>query len=455
MNTAAPYSRRDGWKRLLSLLLSAAFLLLPAFINGYPLVNSDDGTYLNSGFLPEMPGDRPIAYGLLLNIFSLHGLSLWIALAVQALVMAWLLHLVVARTVGGGPAQKLFVVAALSLATSLSWVTSHIVPDICTPMTLLAAWLLLNAEETPRLRLLLFGTYLAMVATHISHVMIFGLLIGGFFLFRRWLMPARTRAAAGRTTVWLAVLSTLALATMLKPIGASKHIFTMATLLDAGILKPYLDEACPTKGYTICKYKDNMDPNPDYFLWGDKSPAASEGGWKAVKPEYNRIVSDIHRQPKYVWMRVQASARATLRQIRTFHIGEGVTPFGEGSHVHAVVKRYAPRDERGYLDARQHHAERMPVEALQPVSRVFAVIVVLSAIALVAMLVLRGRRLPVTLRFFVFFALAGALLNFWNCATFSQVNGRYGARMMWLVPFCAVLCALALLRRKRNSLNAV
>ena len=83
----------------------------------------------------------------------------------------------------------------------------------------------------------------------------------------------------------------------------------------------------------------------------------------------------------------------------------------------------------------------MPVEYLGPVSRAFAIVVGICGVALAGMLLLTKRRLLVRLRFFVFFALGGALLNFWNCATFSQLNGRYGFWMMWLVPFYAQCCA--------------
>lgn len=431
----------------------AALLLIPAILNGYPLVNSDDGTYLHSGFMPEMPGDRPIAYGLLLRLFSLNGLSLWIAAAVQAMVMAWLILRTAQHTLGGRYTHiaGFSILAILSLTTSLSWITSEIIPDVCTPMALLAAWLLLNAQEPRRHRVLLYIIYTLAVATHISHVMIFGLLVGGFFLFRKWWMPPTTRAAAKRTVLTLGILTTAMLLTMLKPLGHSKHIFTMAALLDQGILKPYLDETCPTHDYRLCRYKDSLNPDPNHFLWESGSPVNQEGGWTAVRDEYNRIISDVHSRPKYLRMRLQASGRATVRQTTVFGIGDGNFPFGEESHVHKAVQEYAPRDERAYLAAWQHIQTESVEDALLPANRIIYAVVIVSAIALLIMLVGARKRLSPTLRFFILFSLAGIVLNLWNCATFAQVNGRYGCRVMWLIPFCAALCGLAIFQKAHKA----
>ena len=59
------------------IFIGAIALIWPAFYNGFPLVYSDTGTYLESGFVLETPLDRPITYGVLIRIFSLNGLTIW------------------------------------------------------------------------------------------------------------------------------------------------------------------------------------------------------------------------------------------------------------------------------------------------------------------------------------------------------------------------------------------
>lgn len=56
--------------------LSVILLIMPAIVNGYPLVYSDSGTYIGSGFEGIVPVDRPIAYGLFVRHISV-AYSLW------------------------------------------------------------------------------------------------------------------------------------------------------------------------------------------------------------------------------------------------------------------------------------------------------------------------------------------------------------------------------------------
>ncbi|MFK8101257.1 MAG: hypothetical protein AB8G15_01985, partial [Saprospiraceae bacterium] len=63
--------------KLLTILLGTIILLFVAFYNGYPLVYSDTGTYIQSGFELFVPVDRPLTYGLFLRYTSL-GISPWL-----------------------------------------------------------------------------------------------------------------------------------------------------------------------------------------------------------------------------------------------------------------------------------------------------------------------------------------------------------------------------------------
>ena len=53
-------------------LLGGILFILPALINKFPIVNSDTGCYLYSGFMMEGPAERPLAYGLTIKLFSIN-----------------------------------------------------------------------------------------------------------------------------------------------------------------------------------------------------------------------------------------------------------------------------------------------------------------------------------------------------------------------------------------------
>ncbi len=441
-----PLQRR--LRPVLVTLAGAALLLIPAFLNGYPLVNSDCGTYLRSGLIPEMPGDRPIAYGLLLRVGSLLGLSLWIAVAVQAVIMTWLVLKTVQCVLQMPYGRGFWTLAVLALTTPLSWVASEIIPDVCTPMALLAAVLLLMGSVTKGTRAMLLLTFGAAVGTHISHLVILGGALVLVLLARRWMLPLQARRAALRTGGLLLAIVGLAGLSMIKPIRHSKHMFTMAALIDGGILQPYLEEACPTERYRLCAYKDGLSPDPNHLLWDAQSPAALEGGWDATRPEYNRIISRIHRTPKYLWARVRVSFRNTVRQLCSFGIGDGNFPFGAGSHVHAAVTDATVADGPLYLRAWQHTTTRHVMEVLRWPNRIVYAVVISGTVALLFFWMLARRRLPSALRFLILFSVLGIGINAWSCGTASNVLGRYGCRVAWMLPFCALLCAQALRQKK-------
>jgi hypothetical protein len=72
------------------LLLGSLVLISAGIYNGFPLVTSDSGTYINSAIQLTVPDDRPITYGLFILITGFKK-SLWFVIFTQGLLLAWLL----------------------------------------------------------------------------------------------------------------------------------------------------------------------------------------------------------------------------------------------------------------------------------------------------------------------------------------------------------------------------
>jgi hypothetical protein len=342
----------------------------------------------------------------------------------------------------------------LSLLTPLSWVTSEIIPDICTPIALLAAFLLWTGGNRKWLTVLLFGIYTAAVATHISHLMIFTGLIVLFMLGRRYLAPhIPKRVALGQSgLLLLATAGTLVV--MVRAISVSGHVFSMAALLDQGILKTYLDERCPVESYKLCRYKDGLGTDPNFFIWNEESPLYKEGGWASNKAEYNTIIKNTWTSPRYVSMHVRASWKATIRQLTMFGIGDGNVPFPSGSQLYQTVEEHVPNDIAGYGDAAQHAADITRSNLVIDFNRVIYGTVIASLGVLLILCGMYRKRLPHGLRLFIGLSLAGILINAWACGTFSNVLGRYGCRMIWLLPFCALLGLLHMQNTRKRIRTA-
>ncbi len=415
-------------------LLGALVLFMPALLNGYPILNNDDATYLWAGFTPTTPIDRPIAYGIFLRIFSFNGVTLFTCAFAQCWLMSWLLHRVFKRVVTGDKYNLYALAATIILAgsSSLSWISSEILPDFLTPVALLALALILLQQETRSTTALLFFIYAACISTHMSHVSIYTLVLLITLLFRKKLF-AQEQLRIATQRIGLALFLTLGcIFTMGYAIANSKHVFGMGAILEQGILKPYLDETCPTEHYRICDYKDNLIENANYFLWVPESPIFKTGGWEANKDEYNKILKGTYTSPKYLAMRIKMSFVVTWRQLLDFRIGDGNYPVDLLNRV----RQYVPGDERAFRAAVQHQDQLLPLLPLP--NKIIITTVIISLVVLLAQLfLLKNSNKAFTL--FVFLAVTATAVNIWACATMGQVNGRYGCRVMWLIPLCALI----------------
>src|SRR5688572_24330600 len=170
-------------KSWIFILLGALFLMSAAFYNGFPIVYSDTSTYLASGFEIETPVDRPITYGLFIRAASLNGFSLWLVIFFQTLILSYLIFQVCKLIFG----EKRFLsfglitLLLLSVLTGVSWTTSQVMPDIFTPVALLCMLLVLFGKHKKFASILLYSVFFLSVAMHMSHLILFSLLLGFVF----------------------------------------------------------------------------------------------------------------------------------------------------------------------------------------------------------------------------------------------------------------------------------
>ena len=420
-------------------------LLVPVLYNGYPIINPDDNTYLCSGFLPETPFDRPITYGLILRLTSLNGLSLFFSAFLQCWLVSWLAvkctRAVTGITIYWG--ISVLTTIALSFCTSLSWISSELLPDVYTPIALLCLALILLQKETKATVVLLFILYTTAVATHMSHVPVFFILLLLALFARKKIFPELLRRKATGHICVAMFLTLAAIATMGSALSKSRHVFGVAALLEQGILKPYLEENCTTKNYKLCAYKDKLGTDANIFLWSSNSPLYATGGWAANKKEFNDILSGTITQPRFLAMRIKMSALFSFKQAITFNVGDG--NFSVDTPLYTTVAQYLPNDAEAFRRSRQHESRLLQVLGIP--NSVINITVLLSVLLLLLFAISPGN-LNREFLLFSFLAISLVIVNIWVCATFGQVNGRYGCRVMWLVPFCAIL---ALLQRFNNK----
>ena len=434
-----------------SLVLCAFMLMVPAFINGYPLVNSDTSTYLSSGFIPQTPWDRPITYGLLLRIFSLNGLTMWTVIFLQGYFIAWLISRLAKHFLPSihTAAYTLLIILALSISTSVSWVASELIADIYTPIAVLSAAVLLCCNETKMNRILLFILYFIAIATHASHLSSFTGSLVLLLLFRKLIFKPFNPIKIRNTILVLLLLTGGTLSIMSVAIAKSKQMFFVGSLLDKQILKPALDDLCVDNDYKLCKYKDNLPEDVNYFLWDKNSPLELEGGWRGTRDEYSEIISKTMSTPKYLFMYIKTSIDYSFQQFATNHIGDGNTPFPENSNVHVTLKKYLPHEADVFVNSLQNTTGIK--QHLTIPNNIIAFVLKISFLALLILTFKYRDRYTAGFITLMTVTMTTLLANEAVCATFSLVLGRYGCRVAWLIPLMAILAALQSLAKRGTT----
>jgi len=418
------------------LFLSGAVLslLLPALINGYPLVYADTATYLDSGFTFGMPFDRPMTYGLFLRFVSLNGLSLWMVIAVPSLLMAWLIFRLYTFWLEGKELASFFAfltVLLLSLFTGLSWTASQLMPDIFTPIMFLSALLLLTGTCKRSESILLYFLFFLSAAMHLSHLS-FNMAFFVSILIIREIKPLGLKShIRTRPLLVLLLLSMLAGLSGASSYAKSKHIFLMGAMVEHGIVQPYLDEHCGSKDYRLCEYKDSLPDLAWQFLWDPDSPLEKLGGWKETKEEFNEIIRATLRSPKYLALHLRESVKATAHQLVKFKLGDGNGIFLEGSQLHERMNRYMPGEISAYETSLQNRGKLNIPTWIHRMQQGF---IVLSFLLLIGLLF--GKRKAYTDSKYlglVILILLAVIIHAWICGTFANAIDRLGTKMIWLL----------------------
>src|SRR5215468_9295033 len=134
--------------RTASALAATLMLLAPALWNRFPLLQFDTGGYFARWHEGTLEESRSTVYGLFLNVLSLP--NFWPVVVVQAAAAVWILALTL-RVHGLERSRVLVItVAALTIVTTLPWLTSQLITDIFAGLGVLALYLMVVRADALR-----------------------------------------------------------------------------------------------------------------------------------------------------------------------------------------------------------------------------------------------------------------------------------------------------------------
>jgi len=431
-----------------AIVCSMALLSAPAIWNRFPLLQYDTGGYLARWYEPYLVPSRAVAYGLILNAGAT--LSFWPVVLGQCALTVWVIALIMrVHGLGGRPGLLAGIVAALSVFSTLPWLTSILLTDIFAGLAVLALYLLLlrandlsGREQTGLVALIAVA-----VATHSATIAVLLMLLAGAALLSLAAPGRLPRRRLGNGALAVALGAALvfaANATVTKRLIWTPGGFALSfgRMLQDGIVKKYLDEHCPQARLVLCAYKDQLPRDADEWFWG--SPLFDKlGRFAGLDAEMERIA--LASLAEYPLLQIKTAAIATARQLIDVRTGEGVV--NSIWHTYGIIERYRPglipdmraaRQQRGEIDFTVINRVHYPVA-----------LACLLLLPLIGGYILRRKDMSATgeLATVCLFAL---LANAFVCGTLSNPHDRYGARLIWLAVTAAVIAAVRLYEERRR-----
>jgi hypothetical protein len=451
-----PFIRRASTSLLT--LLTLPLLVWPALVNRYPLLFPDTLDYLAEGrptlhalFHAHHPfgGMRSAIYSLGIYAFHLNRTP-WPILALQAGIVAYIVYLTV-RSIRTryAFANTLLILAALSILTSLSWYISLLMPDILGGPVYLAIYLLAFARPTlSRAEQGIVAALAIFCATsHSTHLLI------AIFLC---ILLAALKLLTLRSTHWrctapkLALLTSVIATAILLQLSINARLFGHASLdgnrppyLEARIVadgpaRLFLQQHCSQLDWLLCRNLSQLPTDDDAFLWADGGIWPSATPTEQIELRREELPLALATLRAYPRQQLAASASNAWQQLSGF----GLDDFDNNNYMQSNLNTVLPNARASYDRSLQAH----DATPWYPFTIVQNFIVAASLIAILALLPQAVRRLDTRLLGLTTIVLTAVILNAVITGVLSEVDSRYQARIVWLIP---LLAALSLLAHKR------
>jgi hypothetical protein len=418
-------------------LAAILLLLAPALWNGFPLLFFDTGSYLARIYDHELAAGRSVVYGLMLAAGQWP--NFWPVAIAQAALTVWIIALSLrAHGFGNRPLLLLGITAFLTAATSLAWIAGQLMPDVLAGLSVLALYLLLfRAQEIGRYeRVALIALIVFAAASHNATLAVLMILLAAALCVR--LIRSTEVARAGLKHGALALVLAAALLPAANFVIAGRlawtpggTAFVFSRLVQDRIVHRFLDDQCPDPRFKLCDHRTELPVTAEQYLW-HPSPFLAIGGWNDENGEMAAIARAT--LVRYPGMHVLTAVRSTAQQLVSMRTGDGLV-----FHVwntYGEIERLTPHAVPAAHSARQR-LHQLRFEGLNML-HVPVALASIGALPLLLIAAFRRRQLADLKPLAATIGLA-LIANAAVCGVLSNPVDRYGARMVWIATFFALL----------------
>jgi hypothetical protein len=403
------------------------------------------GPLLHALFLHKFSvdyGGRSFVYGL--GILPLHwNVTPWPIVALNAFLSAYVIWLVLRSILPQQTAMRFFVfVLLLSMFSSLGWFVSWIMPDILGPVLYLSIYLLVFGWESlsraERVIVILIAWW--SVASHVTHL----ILAAGLCVLLALLLLLRPRQARQRLravgVVVIIVVTAAASHTALHwylygvpSLSGKRPPFLMARVIADGPGRWYLQQRCGTLHFAACACLKCLPDDVGAFLWDARGiwlGSSAEQRERLRVEEMDIVLGTLRGYPREELI---VSADHFWEQLHTFELSD----YDPNPWILQMVDTVLPGARVRYQQSRQPQ-ETLHEEFFSAIQQctLLASLVVTAIWAIFARK--RSRRVIALAAIILFVVIANAGVT----GVLSNVEDRYQARVIWLVPLLAGVVVL-------------
>ena len=374
--------------------------------------------------------------------------------AAQAIAASWLLYLGCRHMLSERRTLAyLCAIAILATLSSLPFFVGFLMPDVFAGLYILAmALLIVYFDKMSRIELVMLWILLIFsMLFHRSHVLGAGMLLGLVALF----LMIFARAASRRVARPLLLAgSAIAIGTVgfiilniavskLTGFSATTPPFMLARVIKDGPGTSYLQGACAERPYVVCRFADRMPIEIGDFLWSDDPQI---GVWYVISAD-ERIKMSEEQYAIVLRSFLHAPLMQTMATLTNF--GKQAVYFGVGEFKpndnlkEDVSAAFRPSIVESFLESNINR-NRIDVAILSTLHY----IVVFGSLLFLA---LRFPKLEPHLKAVLLIVLAGILLNALVTGSISTALHRFQSRVIWLLPFVAVVIAARMLAKPLRS----
>ena len=412
-----------------------------SFQNQYVLLHfGDTGKYLQYGFEWTHQGKMFAAgYGLFTLVASLK-YSLWFVVFFQSVLGAVVLRTSFNRLLGQiHPWLNTGFIGFLCWATSLSRLSSTVMPDFFVPLACLCLFLLLTARTTPQVwsagaGVALLGTmHTSMWVVYVFVAFVLALVVKRPLRSAAWWrVVGFAMAVFPLTFTWNWFLGKDFYLSKLGP------VMTVARMAKTGVLDHYLARHCPDGAHpAFCERQGQYTQDHDFIFNAERSPlfkispgVSWDDTWTdpAVQAELRRIIRGVAADPVLYPHVVLAALTGWWQTTVYMNYVADTDPF---ELFFKQTAQFVPADRLDYVNSLQ--ARRLwSVEYDAGIMGRYSTSVVLALLVLAFML---ARRKPWPAHYQTAFVVVVTFIvaHGFVCGVFSGPHPRYADRVNWLL----------------------